>query len=119
MNAHALQRNCPLTPLRWTPEKKPSVDDIYPRLFDAILEQRIAPASRFTEEGLGELFGVSRSVIRRVLARLSHQQVIILRPNHRAQVAAPEEMPTSRPSCVAIWRAVVKASSFLTRITSS
>ncbi len=66
------------------------MDDIYPRLFDAILEQRIAPASRFTEEGLGEIFGVSRSVIRRVLAKLSHQQVILLRPNQRAQVAAPD-----------------------------
>ena len=74
--------------------KKPSVDDIYPRLFDAILEQRIAPASRFTEEGLGELFGVSRSVIRRVLAKLSHQQVVILRPNQRAQVAAPDAQHT-------------------------
>ena len=69
---------------------KLSVDDIYPRIFDAILEQRIAPASRFTEESLGDAFGVSRSIIRRVLARLSHQQVVILRPNHRPQVAAPD-----------------------------
>ncbi|QLG93762.1 GntR family transcriptional regulator [Pseudomonas yamanorum] len=93
MTAHALQRNAAVTALpamRLVAGKKPSVDDIYPRLFDAILEQRIAPASRFTEESLGQRFGVSRSVIRRVLARLSHQQVIILRPNHRAQVAAPD-----------------------------
>lgn len=69
---------------------KPSVEDIYPRIFDAILEQRIAPASRFTEESLGDVFGVSRSIIRRVLARLSHQQVVILRPNHRPQIAAPD-----------------------------
>ncbi|MGE9630873.1 GntR family transcriptional regulator, partial [Enterococcus faecium] len=67
---------------------------IYPRLFDAILEQRIAPASRFTEESLGDTFGVSRSVIRRVLAKLSHQQVVILRPNQRAQVAAPDAQQT-------------------------
>ncbi|MBT2372248.1 GntR family transcriptional regulator [Pseudomonas fluorescens] len=93
MTAHALQHNAVVTALpamRLVAGKKPSVDDIYPRLFDAILEQRIAPASRFTEESLGQSFGVSRSVIRRVLARLSHQQVIILRPNHRAQVAAPD-----------------------------
>jgi len=93
MTAHALQRNTAVTALpamRLVAGKKPSVEDIYPRLFDAILEQRIAPASRFTEESLGQSFGVSRSVIRRVLARLSHQQVIILRPNHRAQVAAPD-----------------------------
>ncbi len=94
MNAHALQRENILPALRLVAGKKPSVDDIYPRLFDAILEQRIAPASRFTEEGLGEIFGVSRSVIRRVLAKLSHQQVIILRPNQRAQVAAPDAQQT-------------------------
>ncbi|MGY2402080.1 GntR family transcriptional regulator [Pseudomonas sp. SDO5271_S396] len=94
MTAHALQHDPILPALRLVPGKKPSVDDIYPRLFDAILEQRIAPASRFTEEGLGEIFGVSRSVIRRVLAKLSHQQVIILRPNQRAQVAAPDTQQT-------------------------
>lgn len=93
MNVHALQRD-PLPCLRRVPGKKPSADEIYPRLFDAILEQRIAPASRFTEESLGERFGVSRSVIRRVLAKLSHQQVIILRPNQRAQVAAPDAQQT-------------------------
>lgn len=94
MTAYALQRDPLLPTLRLVAGKKPSVDDIYPRLFDAILEQRIAPASRFTEEGLGEIFGVSRSVIRRVLAKLSHQQVIILRPNQRAQVAAPDAQQT-------------------------
>ncbi|WP_338567831.1 GntR family transcriptional regulator [Pseudomonas canadensis] len=94
MTAHALHYEPILPTLRLVAGKKPSVDDIYPRLFDAILEQRIAPASRFTEEGLGEIFGVSRSVIRRVLAKLSHQQVIILRPNQRAQVAAPDAQQT-------------------------
>jgi DNA-binding GntR family transcriptional regulator len=94
MTAHALHYDPILPTLRLVAGKKPSVDDIYPRLFDAILEQRIAPASRFTEEGLGETFGVSRSVIRRVLAKLSHQQVIILRPNQRAQVAAPDAQQT-------------------------
>lgn len=94
MTAHALHREPFLPALRLVAGKKPSVDDIYPRLFDAILEQRIAPGSRFTEESLGETFGVSRSVIRRVLAKLSHQQVIILRPNQRAQVAAPDAQQT-------------------------
>jgi len=94
MTAHALQRDPIIPALRLVAGQKPSVDDIYPRLFDAILEQRIAPSSRFTEEGLGETFGVSRSVIRRVLAKLSHQQVVILRPNQRAQVAAPDAQQT-------------------------
>ena len=93
MSAHALQRNIVVTAppaMRLVPGKRPSVEDLYPRLFDAILEQRIVPTSRFTEEGLAQEFGVSRSVLRRVLARLAEQQVIILRPNLRAQVAAPD-----------------------------
>ncbi|KAF1027574.1 MAG: HTH-type transcriptional repressor RspR [Pseudomonas sp.] len=96
MTAHALPRDnvISLPAVRLVAGKKPSVDDIYPRLFDAILEQRLAPASRLTEEGLGAAFGVSRSVIRRVLAKLSHQQVVILRPNQRAQVAAPDARQT-------------------------
>jgi DNA-binding GntR family transcriptional regulator len=94
MTAQAMQYTPTLPTLRLVAGKKPSADEVYPRLFDAILEQRIAPASRFTEESLGETFGVSRSVIRRVLAKLSLQQVIILRPNQRAQVATPDAWQT-------------------------
>ncbi|MEB0108826.1 GntR family transcriptional regulator [Pseudomonas sp. MH9.3] len=94
MTAHALHRHPPQPPLHLIAGKKPSADDIYARLFDAILEHRIVPTSRFTEESLAETFGVSRSVIRRVLTRLSHQQVVLLRPNQRAQVAAPDAQQT-------------------------
>ncbi|AWY38489.1 FCD domain-containing protein [Pseudomonas putida] len=69
-------------------------DDLYSRLFDAILEQRLQPHSRFTEDSLGQMFGVRRSEIRSVLTRLSHQHIIILRPNHRPRVAAPNAEQT-------------------------
>ncbi|MHC8288893.1 GntR family transcriptional regulator [Pseudomonas sp. XS1P51] len=65
----------------------PPADDLYSRVFDAILEQRIHAASRFTEESLAQMFGARRSDIRGVLTRLSHQQVIVLRANHRPRVA--------------------------------
>ncbi|MQA57574.1 GntR family transcriptional regulator [Pseudomonas piscis] len=92
MVSHALEnpRFTPVANLRRRGAKKLLVDDVYPQIFDAILEQRIAPGSRFTEDSLGQAFGVSRSIVRQVLARLSHQQVVILRPNHRPQVAAPD-----------------------------
>jgi len=70
------------------------VDDLYPRLFDAILEQRIDTASRFTEESLKQMFGVSRADVRRVLTQLSHEQIIVLRANHRPRVAAPDAEQT-------------------------
>lgn len=69
-------------------------DDLYPRLFDAILEQRIDPASRFTEDSLKQMFAVSRADVRRVLTQLSLEQVIVLRANHRPRVAAPDTEQT-------------------------
>ena len=69
-------------------------DDLYPRLFDAILDRRIDPASRFTEDSLKQMFGVSRADVRRVLTQLSHEQVIVLRANHRPRVAAPDAEQT-------------------------
>ena len=65
----------------------PSAADLYSRVFDAILEQRIHAGSRFTEESLARMFGVRRSGIRGVLTQLSHQQIIVLRVNHRPRVA--------------------------------
>jgi DNA-binding GntR family transcriptional regulator len=69
-------------------------DDLYPRLFDAILEQRIDSTSRFTEDSLKEMFCVSRADVRRVLTQLSLEQVIVLRANHRPRVAAPDREQT-------------------------
>lgn len=71
-----------------------SADDLYSRVFDAILEQRLLPGSRFTEDSLGQMFGVRRSEIRSVLTRLAHQQIIILRTHHRPRVAAPDAEQT-------------------------
>lgn len=59
---------------------------IYQRIFDAILEQKLAPGARLTEEPLGEIFGVSRTIIRRSLLRLSHEGIIELIPHKGARV---------------------------------
>ncbi|WP_166365869.1 GntR family transcriptional regulator [Pseudomonas akapageensis] len=75
---------------------KVSVKSIYPQIFDAILEQRLAPGTPLTEEALAQVFGVSRTIIRGVLAKLSHQNVIFQRPNHKAQVAAPDSEQTQQ-----------------------
>jgi DNA-binding GntR family transcriptional regulator len=72
----------------------PPVDDLYSRVFDAILEQRLHATSRFTEESLTQMFGARRSEIRSVLTRLSREQIIVLRINHRPRVAAPDAEQT-------------------------
>ncbi|RDE22871.1 GntR family transcriptional regulator [Motiliproteus coralliicola] len=64
-------------------------EQVYAHIFDAILEQRLAPGTKLNEESLGEIFGVSRTIIRRALSRLGHEQVVVLRPNRGAVVASP------------------------------
>ncbi|MEJ2765212.1 GntR family transcriptional regulator [Photobacterium sp. MCCC 1A19761] len=64
-------------------------DVVYCHIFDAILEQRLPPATKLNEEALAEIFGVSRTIIRRALLRLSLEQVVDIRPNRGAMVASP------------------------------
>ena len=78
-------------------ETRLSAEQIYPRLFDAILEQRLPPGSLLPEQALGHAFGVSRTVIRRVLGRLSAQQVVVQRPATLRIWPCP---PRSRPG---VW----------------
>lgn len=68
---------------------------IYNRLFDVILEQKLQPGARLVEVPLAEIFGVSRTIIRRVLLRLSHEGVVEIKPNVGASVVTtePEEVP--------------------------
>ncbi|UVM51319.1 GntR family transcriptional regulator [Pseudomonas sp. B21-015] len=90
MNSFASPHIFTALPFSRTDTGKPPADDLYSRIFDAILEQRIHAASRFTEDSLTQMFSARRSDIRGVLTQLSHQQIIILRSNHRPRVAAPD-----------------------------
>jgi len=64
-------------------------EEIYGELHNAILEQRLAPGTKLPEDGLGEIFGVSRTVIRKALLRLAHENLVEVRPNRGAVVASP------------------------------
>lgn len=66
-----------------------SDDDIYERIIDAVIDQRLLPGTRLGEDKLGQVFGVSRTRIRQVLIRLAHEQVVTLQPNKGATVAQP------------------------------
>jgi DNA-binding GntR family transcriptional regulator len=94
MNSFASPQTLTALPFPRTNTGKPSANDLYSRVFDAILEQRIHAASRFTEESLAQMFGARRSDIRGVLTQLSHQQIIVLRTSHRPRVAALDSEQT-------------------------
>lgn len=55
----------------------------------AVLTQRLPPGTRLPEVTLGEIFGVSRSVVRKALTRLTANHVIDQRPNQVARVRSP------------------------------
>lgn len=62
---------------------------IYDAVFEAVLDQRLAPGTRLTEGSLTALFGVSRTIVRMALLRLAHDHIVQLKPNHGASVASP------------------------------
>ena len=62
---------------------------IYDQVFCAVLEQRLIPGAKLKESDLCDVFGVSRTIIRRILLRLSLDKVVELRPNKGAVIATP------------------------------
>ncbi|WP_084545211.1 GntR family transcriptional regulator [Derxia gummosa] len=58
-------------------------------IFEAIVNQRLAPGTKLPEAELCELFSVSRTVVRQALRRLAEGHVVDIRPNRGASVAAP------------------------------
>ena len=62
---------------------------IYDTVFDSVMGQRLLPGTKLPEAPLCELFGVTRSVVRKVLQRLAHDHIVELRPNKGAVVATP------------------------------
>jgi DNA-binding GntR family transcriptional regulator len=64
-------------------------DEIYEKIFVAILEHRLHPGTKLVEERLAEIFSVSRARVREVLARLAHEQIVEIIPQRGAYVAKP------------------------------
>lgn len=67
---------------------------MYRSIFDSVMSQRLTPGTKLPETTLCELFGVGRSVVRKVLQRLAHDHIVQLRPNRGAIVAVPTAIET-------------------------
>lgn len=70
-------------------KREASVDEIYERIYVAILEHRLNPGSKLGEDRLATIFGVSRARIREVLARLAYEGIVDLFPQRGAFLAKP------------------------------
>jgi len=64
-------------------------DEIYEKIYVAILEHRLHPGTKLVEERLADIFSVSRARVREVLARLAHEQIVEVIPQRGAYVAKP------------------------------
>jgi len=70
-------------------ERDNAHDEIYEKIYVAILEHRLHPGTKLVEERLADIFDVSRARVREVLARLAHEQIVELYPQRGAYVAKP------------------------------
>lgn len=64
-------------------------EPVYAEIYEAILDHRLMPGTKLTEDALSEIFGVSRTIVRKALLRLGHENIVRLRPNRGAAVASP------------------------------
>lgn len=71
------------------PVRDSSSDAIVTELALAIHEHRLPPGAKLSEDEVGEVFGVSRTVVRAALQRLAHDRLVELRRNRGAFVAQP------------------------------
>jgi DNA-binding GntR family transcriptional regulator len=94
-------------------ESAPAASDeaVYAAIHEAVLDHRLPPGTKLKEIPLAELFGVTRSVVRKALARLAHERVVELRTNRGAIVASPsvEESRNLFAARLVIERAIVDA----------
>lgn len=74
---------------RSSPAGDKTNEEIYDRIYSAVLEHRLPPGTKLGEGKLGEIFNVSRARVREVLARLSHERIVDLLPQRGAFVAKP------------------------------
>jgi DNA-binding GntR family transcriptional regulator len=77
-----------------TPPPEDDATRVYRKIFESVMNQRLAPGTKLPEVALCELFGVGRTIIRKVLQELAHDHIVELRPNRGAVVAAPSPEET-------------------------
>jgi DNA-binding GntR family transcriptional regulator len=68
---------------------KTRTEAVHGALRQAIIEQRLKPGTKLTEEAIGDAFGSSRTIAREALGRLAVEGIVELKLNRGAFVANP------------------------------
>lgn len=79
----------PFAPHSAPAEATTDSQQIRDRLRDAIVERRLAPGTKLSESDVGELFDVSRTLVRAALQALAYEGLVTVEKNRGAFVARP------------------------------
>lgn len=66
-----------------------SAEGIALRLTEAVHEHRVLPGMKLSEDEVGEVFGVSRTIVRQALRAMAHEGLVSIERNRGAFVAKP------------------------------
>jgi DNA-binding GntR family transcriptional regulator len=66
-----------------------SSDEIYERIYLALLEHRLMPGTKLAEERLASIFNSSRARVRDALSRLAYEQIVEVFPKRGWFIAKP------------------------------
>jgi len=66
-----------------------SAESIAARLTEAVHEHRVLPGMKLSEDEVGEVFGVSRTIVRQALREMAHDGLVSIERNRGAFVAKP------------------------------
>ena len=94
-----------------------STHQIVQALTKAIVEHRLHPGSKLAEQKLADHFGVSRTLVRQALLKLSQHQLVTLEPARGAFVAAPSVSEARQVFAVRRMLESEMARAFVTQVT--
>lgn len=66
-----------------------AVEDIVAQLTEAVHEHRIQPGTKLREDEVGEIFGVSRTLVRQALRAMEYEGLLTIEKNRGAFVSKP------------------------------
>jgi DNA-binding GntR family transcriptional regulator len=64
---------------------------MYREVYDAIMEHRLPARTKLAEQSLGEIYGLARHGVRKVLNQLAADGLVDLEPNRGAFIASPSD----------------------------
>ena len=78
-----------MSPMTEAQQNTATNDRIARQIEQAILDHRLAPGTKLTEDELGSIYGVGRTIVRGALQALTHRGLVETKRNRGAFVAKP------------------------------